>query len=77
MQSLKTNMGNLYLRYKLRILAQSALSTGVENDAIEEEDVIDDYAWLTGELLCIVSVHASLSSSLSTLSELTSPKVQD
>ena len=37
MQSLKP-----YLRYKLRILAQSALSTGVENDANEEEDAIDD-----------------------------------
>ena len=36
-------MGNPYLRYKLRILAQSALSTGVENDANEEEDAIDDW----------------------------------
>ena len=36
MQSLKTN------GYKLRILAQSALSIGVENDANEEEDAIDD-----------------------------------
>ena len=36
-------MGNPYPRYKLRILAQSALSTGVENDANEEEDAIDDW----------------------------------
>ena len=33
-------------------------STGVENDANEEEDAIDDYTWLTGELVCIVGVHA-------------------
>ena len=38
-------MGNPYLRCKLRILAKSALSTGVENDAKEEE------------LVCIVGVH--------------------
>ena len=35
-------MGNPYLRYKLRILSQSTLLTGVENDANEEEDAIDD-----------------------------------
>ena len=31
-----------YPRYKLWILAQSALSTGVENDDNEEEGAIDD-----------------------------------
>ena len=57
-------MGNPYLRYKLRILAQSALLTGVENDANEEEDAIDDYTWLTGELVCIVGVHGKFISGL-------------
>ena len=44
-------MGNPYLRYKLRILAQSTLLTGVENDANEEEDATDDSTWLTGLFL--------------------------
>ena len=35
-------MDNPYVRYKLRISAQSALSIGVENDAFEEENALSN-----------------------------------
>ena len=33
-------MDNPHLRYKLRIFEHSALSTGVDNDANEEQDAV-------------------------------------
>ena len=44
-------MDNPYVRYKLRIFAHSALSTGVDDDANEEEDgfvLVTKHGWLGG-----------------------------
>ena len=50
-------MANPFPRYKLQILAYSALSTGVEDDVIEEEDTIGDKSGIIREVVCILCVN--------------------
>ena len=52
-------MANPFSRYKLQILAHSALSTGVEDDVIEEEDTTGDKSGIIREVVCILCVNGS------------------
>ena len=52
-------MANPFLRYKLQILAHSALSTGVEDDVIEEDDTTGDKSGIIREVVCILCVNGS------------------
>ena len=52
-------MANPFSRYKLQILAHSALSTGVEDDVIEEEDTTGDKSGIIREVVCILCVKGS------------------
>ena len=50
-------MANPFSRYKLQILAHSALLTGVEDDVIEEEGTIGDKSGIIREVVCILCVN--------------------
>ena len=52
-------MANPFSRYKLQILAHSALSTGVEDDVIEEEDTTGDKSGIIREVVCMLCVNGS------------------
>ena len=49
-------MANPFPRYKLQIFAHSALSTGVEDDVIEE-DTTGDKSGIIREVVCILCVN--------------------
>ena len=51
-------MANPFPRYKLQIFAHSALSTGVEDDVIEE-DTTGDKSGIIREVVCILCVNGS------------------
>ena len=51
-------MANPFPRYKLQIFAHSALSTGVEDDVIEE-DTTGDKSGIIREVICILCVNGS------------------
>ena len=51
-------MANPFPRYKLQIFAHSALSTGVEDDVIEE-DTTGDKSGIIREVVCILCVKGS------------------
>ena len=52
-------MSNPFPRYKLQILAHSALSTGVEDDVLEEADATGDKSGMVREVVCILCVNSS------------------